>query len=72
MCSIGPIEIGVLVSHLAGIWVTATCKVCAGRGKSTVLREMCLRRKKKGMGYIEVSCPESLSALDALYFRVDQ
>lgn len=25
-----------------------------GRGKSTVLREMCLRRNKKGMGYIEV------------------
>ena len=26
----------------------------AGRGKSTLLREMCLRRGKKGMGYIEV------------------
>ena len=26
----------------------------AGRGKSTLLREMCLRREKKGMGYIEV------------------
>lgn len=25
-----------------------------GRGKSTLLREMCLRRNKKGMGYIEV------------------
>ncbi|DBB09593.1 hypothetical protein WJX82_008458 [Trebouxia sp. C0006] len=25
-----------------------------GRGKSTLLREMCLRRGKKGMGYIEV------------------
>lgn len=25
-----------------------------GRGKSTLLREMCLRREKKGMGYIEV------------------
>ena len=75
MCSIDPIAIGVLISNLAGIcllWVIATCQVCAGRGKSTVLREMCLRRNKKGMGYIEVSCPRSLSALDALYLHADQ